>query len=105
MNYETLRKIKQLDQDIKTGLVITAFYGNFYDKDDFDFYVRSIYLNKQIVEGIHKLGKEVHAWTVNSETEIERMKSIGLIVSLQIIQPLLWKLFIEMIPTIPLSSY
>ena len=78
MNYETLRKIKQLDQDIKTGLVITAFYGNFYDKDDFDFLsVRSIYLNKQIVEGIHKLGKEVHAWTVNSETEIERMKSIG----------------------------
>ena len=25
----------------------------------------------------HHLGKEVHAWTVNTKTELERMKQLG----------------------------
>jgi glycerophosphoryl diester phosphodiesterase len=30
-----------------------------------------------VVNNVHQAGKEVHAWTVNTAGEIERMKSLG----------------------------
>jgi glycerophosphoryl diester phosphodiesterase len=77
-NYDTLVKIKQLNLDLKTGLVMTSAYGNFYNKEYVDFFsIRSRYINREVVESAHRVGKEVHAWTVNKVKEIDRMKSIG----------------------------
>lgn len=77
-DYHTLVKIKQLDDTIKTGLIIIYAYGNFYDIASVDFFsIRSRYITRQVVENAHQNGKEVHAWTVNSVNEIERMKSVG----------------------------
>ena len=41
------------------------------------FSVSSGLLNEKIVKLIHESGHEVHAWTVNSKTELERMKLLG----------------------------
>jgi glycerophosphoryl diester phosphodiesterase len=77
-DYNTLVAIKQLDKNLKTGLILSAAYGNFYDKESVDFFsIRSTYITRQVIVNAHKEGKEVHAWTVNSVSEIERMKSIG----------------------------
>jgi glycerophosphoryl diester phosphodiesterase len=77
-DYDTLVKIKQLNANLKTGLILSAAYGNFYNKDDIDFFsIRSNHITRQVVENAHKAGKEIHAWTVNRVSEIERMKSIG----------------------------
>lgn len=76
-DYKTLVKIKQLDEELRTGLIIKYAYGNFYNMNVDFFSIRSRYINRQIVENAHRNGKEVHAWTVNSVSEIERMKSVG----------------------------
>lgn len=77
-NYDTLVKVKQLNDKIKTGFIISAVYGNFYNKKYIDFYsIRSNFLSKSVVDSAHRAGKEIHAWTVNTVSEIERMKSIG----------------------------
>ncbi len=77
-NYLTLKKIKLLDQDIRTGYILSAVYGNFYDKAYIDFFsIRSNFVNLKVVNSIHEAGKEVHVWTVNTTQEIERMKSVG----------------------------
>ena len=77
-NYITLKRIKLLNKDIRTGYILSAVYGNFYDKAYIDFFsIRSNFINLKVVNSIHKAGKEVHAWTVNTPNELERMKSVG----------------------------
>ncbi len=77
-NYLTLKKIKLLDKDIRTGYILSAVYGNFYDKAYIDFFsIRSNFINLKVVNSIHEAGKEIHAWTVNTSGELERMKSLG----------------------------
>jgi glycerophosphoryl diester phosphodiesterase len=77
-NYDTLVKVKQLNSNLKTGLVMSAAYGNFYNKEYVDFFsIRSRYITRQVVESAHRIGKEVHAWTVDKVKEIDRMKSVG----------------------------
>ncbi len=77
-NYDLLYRIKQLDNDIRTGQIISAAFGPFYDREYVDFLsLRSSFINKNVVTQVHQAGKEVHAWTVNSRTEMERMKSLG----------------------------
>jgi Glycerophosphoryl diester phosphodiesterase len=78
MDYNILVKIKELDKNIKTGLILSAAYGDFYNQDAIDFFsIQSTHINRRVVENAHKAGKEIHAWTVNSVSELERMKSIG----------------------------
>jgi glycerophosphoryl diester phosphodiesterase len=77
-NYKALTKVKQLNDKIKTGYILSAAYGNFYSQDYIDFFsIKSSFVTKNVVEQAHSLGKEIHVWTVNSTKEIERMKSIG----------------------------
>ncbi len=78
MDYNTLAKVKALDSDIKTGLVISATYGDFYNRANIDFFsIRRGFLSKSVVNNIHKAGKEVHVWTVDTAGDIERMKALG----------------------------
>jgi glycerophosphoryl diester phosphodiesterase len=77
-NYDTLVDIKERNSDIKTGYIMSVTYGNFYDREFIDFFsIRSGFISKYVVDSAHRAGKEVHAWTVNSVNEIERMKSVG----------------------------
>ena len=77
-DYRVLVKLKSLNPDLKTGLILSAAYGNFYGNDFVDFYsIRSSFITKSIVESAHRYGKEVHAWTVNATSELERMKALG----------------------------
>lgn len=73
-----LKQVKEQNMDLETGYILSTAYGSFYDNDAVDFFsVSSGLLNEKIVELIHESGHEVHAWTVNSKTELERMKLLG----------------------------
>jgi len=77
-DYTTLIKVKKLNSNLKTGLILSATYGNFYNKEYIDFFsIRSRNITSYVVNRAHIAGKEVHAWTVNSISEIDRMKSVG----------------------------
>lgn len=78
MNYDALKQIKAIDENIKTGYVLTIAYGNFYNLDYCDaFSINSAYVNKKMVDAIHNRGKKIFVWTVNSSSKAKEMTEIG----------------------------
>lgn len=81
-NLKFLKEAKELAPEIKTGYIVSTVYGDFYKEiqsnESVDFFsANSGLLTERNVEIIHENGGEVHAWTVNSKSEIERMKRLG----------------------------
>lgn len=78
ISYEALQMVKEADDTIKTGYIMSLGYGNFYENSNIDFFsMKAGIVTEDIVKKAHTLGKEVHVWTVNSKTEITRLASIG----------------------------
>lgn len=73
-----LERIKAYNPDLKTGYILAAAYGRYYENEDIDFIsIRSSFVTKRLVEAAHENGKAVHVWTVNSKTELEQMKLLN----------------------------
>lgn len=76
LNY--LKKVKAIAPQLRTGYIISAAYGNFYSSDAVDFIsIRSSFVNDALVEKAHAEGKAIHAWTVNTKSEMERLRLLG----------------------------
>lgn len=76
LNY--LKQVKEISPEIRTGYIISAAYGDFYSSDAVDFIsIRSSFVNEALVENAHAQGKAIHAWTVNSKSEMERLRLLG----------------------------
>ncbi|MBQ9118599.1 MAG: glycerophosphodiester phosphodiesterase [Lachnospiraceae bacterium] len=77
-NLSMLELVKEQNESIKTGYILSFAYGSFYEKEYVDFFsIRSSFITESLVKRMHSYGKEVHAWTVNTETELKRMKQLG----------------------------
>ncbi len=75
---EYLKRVKAAAPDIRTGYIITAAYGNYVDDENLDFIsIRSSFVTEALVRQAHEAGKAVHAWTVNTKSEMEEMKLAG----------------------------
>lgn len=73
-----LERVKELAPEVRTGYIVSAAYGDYYSSEAIDFIsLRSSFVNERLVEAAHEKGKAVHAWTVNSKSEMERMKMLG----------------------------
>lgn len=76
-SYNALKKVKEMNENIHTGFILSAVYGNFTGKEYVDFFsVRYNFINRANVTQAHKAGKEIHAWTVNTTRDLLRMKSL-----------------------------
>lgn len=70
-----LKKVKELDPSIRTGIILMGAYGDFEASSAIDFFsIRSQFVNRNMVKSAHTNGKAVYAWTVNTKNEIRRMK-------------------------------
>jgi len=77
-DYATLKKVKEIDNDIEVGYILSVAYGNFYNMDDIDFFsVNASFLSKITVDAIHNAGKQVHAWTVDNAVSIKNLANKG----------------------------
>lgn len=73
-----LEQIKELNSDIRTGYITYQIYSGLYENNSVDFFSMKYNLvSKGVVRQVHKNGKEIHVWTVNSKTELERLERIG----------------------------
>ncbi len=73
-----LERIRKLDPELRTGYILPAAYGRYYENDAADaISLRSSLVTKRLVEAAHESGKAVYAWTVNSRTEMARMERLG----------------------------
>lgn len=72
-----LKTVKELAPELHTGYIVSAAYGDFYSTDYVDFVsLRYNFVTEGLVENVHQQGKAVHAWTVNSKNEMERMQML-----------------------------
>lgn len=75
MDYALLGDVKEINPDIRTGYILKMAYGNFENNVNADFLsIKHTYATKKVITAAHSCGKEVHVWTVNSRSDIERMK-------------------------------
>lgn len=73
-----LEEVKERYPGIKTGYIMGLACGYFYDRESVDFFsMKSGFITDSVVQTAHSLGKEIHAWTVNTEGELERMKRLS----------------------------
>lgn len=77
-SYDSLKKIKKYNANIKTGLIMSIATGNFYSLDAADaFSIKSTFISSQVVNNAHQQGKEIYAWTVNNSGEMRRMMNVN----------------------------
>ena len=72
--YDVLENVKKVDKDIKTVYVMSLAIGNITDAKYADaFSVEASNVNQRLVNTVHNDGKELYAWTVNTEESINKM--------------------------------
>ena len=72
--YSVLENIKKIDKNIKTVYVMSIAIGNITDAKYADaFSVEASNVNEKLVNSVHNKGKELYAWTVNTEESINNM--------------------------------
>lgn len=73
-----LERVKAVSPDIRTGYILPAAYGKYYDSPAFDLIsIRSSFVTRTLVEKCHERGKAVHVWTVDQPSEMEQMRLLG----------------------------
>jgi glycerophosphoryl diester phosphodiesterase len=77
-NYNSIKKVKQMNKNIQTGYILSAVYGKFYDLKYADFFsIEKSFVTEKVVMEAHRRGKEVHAWTINSASYMRKMAKLG----------------------------
>ena len=72
--YKVLENVKKADERVKTVYVMSLAYGKITDLKYADnFSVEASSANKKLVNRVHKEGKELYVWTINSKENIEKM--------------------------------
>lgn len=73
-SYDSIKKVKQMDEEIRTVYVMGLAYGNIYRLEYADvFSIRSSSISEALVSRIHNKGKQIYAWTVNTRDAINTM--------------------------------
>ena len=77
-SYEILEQIKAYDPEISTVYVMAVAVGDIGRLTAADhFSIQASFLTKSLVSSIHASGKQVFAWTVDTEDKIHRMLRLG----------------------------
>lgn len=72
--YDVLKNVKSVDKNIKTVYVMSIAIGDITDAEYADaFSVEANNVNSSLVTKVHNDGKELYAWTVNTEASINEM--------------------------------
>ncbi|MGI6361143.1 MAG: glycerophosphodiester phosphodiesterase family protein [Bacillota bacterium] len=76
LDYPTLQQVKEINPDIKTAYLMHFAAGDLQTLEEADiFCVEATFVTRNMINSAHAIGKEVHAWTVNSEADIRKLVS------------------------------
>ena len=74
LNYGVIENVKTIDPSFKTVYILGFIIGDINMLTEADVYsIEESSINRNLVNKIHNSGKEVYAWTVNSEESINDM--------------------------------
>lgn len=73
-SYGSLKKVKEVNPEIRTGYLMSVAYGQFYSlKYAGAFSLNKVFVTSQVVNAAHQQGKQIFAWTVNSMSEVRSL--------------------------------
>lgn len=73
-----LEKVKAYNNKIKTVYVMSLAYGNINKLKAADhFSIEAASITEKLVSDVHNAGKELYAWTVNTEESINNMINLS----------------------------
>jgi len=73
-DYKVLEKVKYIDSSINTLYVMSIAIGDITEFRYADgFSLEASNINTYLVKKVHKSGKKLHVWTINSEDNINKM--------------------------------
>lgn len=77
IRYEDILATEKIDSKIRTGYIMFYAIGDL-EKIEADFYsVETVNVTEAFVSKAHRLGRDVHVWTVNEQSEMEEMLELG----------------------------
>ncbi|MCM1988554.1 glycerophosphodiester phosphodiesterase [Oceanirhabdus seepicola] len=77
LDYNVIQDVEKIDSKIKTGYIMYMAIGNL-EQLNVDFYSMEVSnVNDSFVSKAHKIGREVHVWTVNDEEDMKEMIELG----------------------------
>lgn len=76
-DYNALQEIEAIEPKIKTGYILYVTVKNLRNLN-VDFYsVEETYVTKEFIKLAHKIGREVHVWTINEVNDMEKFINFG----------------------------
>lgn len=76
--YEVLENVKAYNKNIQTVYVMSLAYGDINQLKAADhFSIEASSITEKMVSDVHNAGKEIYAWTVNTEESINNMISLS----------------------------
>jgi len=76
--YRALENVKAYDPEITTVYVMALAYGDIGRLSAADhFSIQSPFITRSLVSRMHRAGKQVYAWTVDSKPAMERLIALG----------------------------
>ncbi|HEY7427998.1 MAG TPA: glycerophosphodiester phosphodiesterase [Gemmataceae bacterium] len=76
-NYDVLQEMKQQNPQARTGLIIAHALGDVSRLEVEALSVRADWLSDKVLRAAHRLGKEVHVWTVNDARRMAQLMKRG----------------------------
>ena len=77
-SYRMLRQFKALAPDVRCGYILSFALGEYATLDAADFFsIDYSFIDETIVNAIHRLGKDVFAWTINDESRMSKLIAMG----------------------------
>ncbi len=78
LQYDALERVKELAPELKCGYIMAMGAGLYYDLPAADFFsIETMFITPTMISELHTRGKEVHAWTVDTEDDVKKMRRLG----------------------------
>ena len=78
-SYAALKRVKQLDPNIKTGLIANVATTTAFTQLKYidALSMNHLLVNSTVVNNAHQNGKRIFVWTVDNNSEIKNMMALG----------------------------
>lgn len=77
-DYSILKRLKEIDENLTTGYILSIAMGNYYDMEAVDFFsVNYKFVTSTMIYILHSRGKQIHVWTLDDRADIEKFAGMG----------------------------
>ena len=77
LNLDAVTKMKELDPNCRTGLLMSVLSGKIEDTRVDFLAVNAMFVNRSFIQRAHASGKQVYVWTINDAVTMSRMIGMG----------------------------